>query len=356
MSEDSEILFEVQGKMGLITLNRPKALNSLTLNMIEKMRDQMLAWRDDAAIVGVVVMGSGEKAFCAGGDIRLLWEGKGSDLAYARRFYTEEYQLNTLIKEYSKPYVAMIDGIVMGGGVGVSVHGAHRVCGDATLFAMPETGIGFYPDVGGTYFLPRLNGHLGTWMALTGARLRAADCMYAGVATDYAPSDQHEMILNRLCEDAHEAADVETIIDSLTGMPGDAPVEDKQEQIDACFTHATCEDIVAALERDGSDWANKQLSILASKSPISLKVTLRQMQEGAGLSFRDAMRMELGLSMQFVAGEDFYEGVRALLIDRDNKPEWRPDHVADVSIATVDRYFTPIGPDQQLRFLDGDAS
>lgn len=355
MSEQEEILFAVRGKMGLITLNRPKALNSLTLNMIEKMRDQMLAWREDDAIVGIIVQGAGEKAFCAGGDIRLLWEGKGSDLAYARRFYSEEYQLNTLIKEYPKPYIAMIDGIVMGGGVGISVHGAHRVCGEATLFAMPETGIGFYPDVGGTYFLPRLDGQLGTWMALTGARLRAADCLHAGVATDYAPSDQHEMIINRLCEDARNAEHVEQIIDSLTGLPGDAQVADNQARIDACFALDTCEAIMDALQRDGSDWARKQLSILSSKSPTSLKVTLRQMQEGKALDFRDCMKLELGLSMHFVAAVDFYEGVRALLIDKDNTPKWHPAHVSDVSSITVDSYFVDLPPEQQLRFLDGDA-
>lgn len=356
MSDQEEILFDVRGKMGLITLNRPRALNSLTMNMIERMRDQMLAWREDDAIVGVIVQGAGKKAFCAGGDIRLLWEGKGSDLAYARQFYSEEYQLNTLIKEYPKPYVAMIDGIVMGGGVGVSVHGSHRVCGDTTLFAMPETGIGFYPDVGGTYFLPRLNGHLGTWMALTGARLRDSDCLYSGVATDYAPSDQHEMIVNRLCEDAKVPGHVDEIIDSLTGLPDDAPVVKQQNRIDICFAHTQYEDIWDALECDGSEWAQKQLSILAGKSPTSLKVTLRQIQKGGDLSFRDCMRLELGLSMHFVGAEDFYEGVRALLIDRDNKPKWNPDHIADVSTDMVESYFTPLSSEQQLRFLDGEAS
>ncbi|VAV91297.1 3-hydroxyisobutyryl-CoA hydrolase, partial [hydrothermal vent metagenome] len=239
-----------------------------------------------------------------------------------------------------------------GGGVGVSVHGKRRIAGDATLFAMPETGIGFYPDVGGSYFLPRLPGKLGTWLALTGARLNATDALYAKVATDYAPSDQHQMIINRLVDDAKISGDVAEIIDSLTGLPAASGLQQHHDEIDRIFANKCCEEIVKELARSGTDWAQKQGKILSGKSPTALKVTLRQMQEGANLDFRSAMRMELGLSMQFVAGVDFYEGVRALLIDRDNAPIWQPDHLSDVSEAVVNGYFVPLQQSEELGFLE----
>jgi enoyl-CoA hydratase len=350
MSEP-EVIVETRGKMGLMTLNRPKALNSLTLNMIRVMTKTLLGWKDDEGIVGVIVKGAGDRAFCAGGDIRMLYEGRGKDLTYALGFYGEEYLLNTLIQEYPKPYVAIIDGFVMGGGVGVSIHGERRIAGDNTLFAMPETGIGFYPDVGGSYFLPRLPGKIGTWMALTGARLNASDAIYCGVATDFAPSDQLHMVINRLCEDAQNAGQVGEIIDSLTGYPADSKLKAVQEEMDEVFSETCVEEMVHALERRSSEFAAKQRKILLSKSPTALKVTLRQMREGANLSFRDCMNMELGLSMQFVEGADFYEGVRALLIDRDNQPVWQPDHLGDISDATVSTYFSPLPDEKKLKFL-----
>ncbi|PHR54629.1 MAG: enoyl-CoA hydratase [Robiginitomaculum sp.] len=349
--KNPEILVEVRGRMGLLTLNRPKALNALTLEMIRAMTQALLAWRDDDKIVGVIVQGAGDRAFCAGGDIRMLYEGKGQDMTYSHGFYVEEYQLNTLIREYPKPYVAMIDGFVMGGGVGVSIHGSRRVAGDQTLFAMPETGIGFYPDVGGSYFLPRLPGKTGTWIALTGARLNASDALYCGVATDYAPSEQHHMIVNRLVDDASAAKDVAEIIDSLTGLPAQSGLRRHRELLDRIFAKKSLENVMDALARSDSDWAAKQHKILSGKSPTALKVTLRQMKEGGNLDFRACMQMELGLSMKFVAGMDFYEGVRALLIDRDNTPVWDPDHLGDVSDADVSEYFIPLDDANALQFL-----
>ncbi len=350
MSE-AEVIVETRGRMGILTLNRPKALNALTLEMIELMTRALLKWRTDDQIAGVIVKGAGDRAFCAGGDIRLLYAGKGGDGSYAHEFYSKEYQLNTLIHEYPKPYVAMMDGFVMGGGVGVAIHGARRIVGDRTMFAMPETGIGFYPDVGGSSFLPRLPGALGVWMALTGARLSAADTMYCGLATDYAPSDQLPMVINRLCEDAATPPDVGEIIDSLTGLPGASPLEAKRGLIDDIFGGSCVEDMVHDLERDGSDWAQKQLKILGGKSPVSLKVTLQQMIKGADLDFRACMQMELGLSLQFIKGVDFYEGVRALLIDRDNTPIWAPDHLGDITNDMVAKYFTALPAGEALDFL-----
>ncbi len=352
MTKTAPVIVTVDGRIGHLTLNRPKALNALDLPMIRIMTKALLDWRDDAAIAGVVVDAVGEKAFCAGGDILALTGVRKDGDATPAEFYAEEYRLNTLIKEYPKPYVAMIDGIVMGGGVGISVHGTRRICGDRTLFAMPETGIGFYPDVGGSYFLPRLEGKIGIWLALTGARLKAADAFALGIATDYAPSDQHGEILARLVEDTVISEDVVAIVDSLTGVPGPGAVMGHRAQIDAAFGADTVEDILDRLARDGSDWAQKQIKILNTKSPTALKVTLHQMREGKNLDFRACMRMELGLSLKFVAGHDFTEGVRALLVDRDNTPHWQPDSLSAVSDDMVAGYFVPLGKDESLTFLE----
>jgi enoyl-CoA hydratase/carnithine racemase len=350
MTETTPVIVRVEGHIGRLTLNRPKALNALDLDMIRIMTKALLDWREDERIVGVVVDAAGEKAFCAGGDILALTREPAGELSHARMFYSEEYRLNTLIKEYPKPYVAMIDGIVMGGGVGISVHGTRRICGDKTLFAMPETGIGFYPDVGGTYFLPRLEGKVGTWLALTGARLKAADVFALGIATDYAPSDQHEQIVARLIEDAKTDDDIAGIIDSLTGKPGPGMVEGHRAQIDAIFGEKTLEAIMARLRDEDSEWARKQIKILNSKSPTALKVTFRQMHEGQNMRFSECMKMELGLSLKFVAGHDFVEGVRALLIDRDNAPQWQPAKLSGVTEDDVAAYFVPLDEEQTLTF------
>ena len=354
MTSNTSIIVDTQRHIGRLTLNRPKALNALDLDMIRAMTKALLAWRDDDNIHGVVVDAVGGKAFCAGGDVRALVDGK-HDADYARSFYTEEYRLNTLIKEYPKPYVAMVDGIVMGGGVGISVHGARRICGDTSLFAMPETGIGFYPDVGGSYFLPRLQGFMGTYLALSGARLKAPGMVALGIATDYAPSDQHAQIIMRIIEDTHAPTDIGRIIDSLTGRPEKDTLGEHRALIDKAFGMASVEDVIQKLQDDDGDWARQQCKILRSKSPTALKITLRQMREGANLDFRSCMKMELGLSLACVAGADFAEGVRAVLIDRDNAPKWQPARLDAVSDDDVARYFIPLPADQALTFLEGDS-
>jgi len=210
MMDDADVLFEMRGAVGLITLNRPSALNALTRDMCLRMSEQLRQWARDEKISLVVVRGAGDRAFCAGGDIKALYESGKAGTRYVTDFYADEYRLNTLIKEYSKPYVALIDGITMGGGVGVSVHGSHRVAGDKTVFAMPETGIGLFPDVGGSYFLPRLPGALGMYLALTGARLKTADALYAGIATHYVPSVRHHALLDGLSN----SGDIDRVMDS----------------------------------------------------------------------------------------------------------------------------------------------
>ena len=345
-----EIIARKAGDVGRITLNRPKALNALTLDMVMAMQEALLAWRNDDSVKAVIVDGEGEKAFCAGGDIRLLVEsGKAGD-GQAWKFWDEEYRLNTLIEEYPKPYVALIDGITMGGGVGVSIHGSHRVAGDKTLFAMPETGIGFHPDVGGAYFLPRLPGKVGIWMGLTGARLKTADCIASGLATHYCPSGDQEALIKALesasLDDDGEA--LEVILEEHSGDPGNSDLSLTRGLIDAAFSGDSVDDILSALESAGDPWSTKQASILKTKSPTSCKVTMEAICRGADLDFRDVMRQDLRLSMRFLdEGSDFYEGVRAVIFDKDNNPAWS-DVVSDDDVAV---YFAPLPDDQEQTFI-----
>ncbi len=339
----SETIIIPKGSAGRITLNRPKALNALNLDMVRAMTEALRVWRSDEGIKAVVVDGAGDKAFCAGGDIRLLVESGRAKDGGAEAFWAEEYALNTAIKRYPKPYVAIMDGVTMGGGVGVSVHGAFRVATERTVFAMPETGIGFYPDVGGTYFLPRLPGKLGVWMALTGARLSGADTLAAGLATHFVPSEKIPGLLEALetspLDDDGDVVD--DILHAFETDPGDSKLAEQRTPIDSLFAGDTVEEIVAALRADGGEWATKQLQILDQKSPTSLKVTLRALREGAELEFEDAMRRELELSVCFVdERSDFYEGVRAVIMDKDNKPQWNPESVDAVTDAHLERFFS----------------
>jgi len=347
VSED-DILFEVAQGRGRVILNRPKALNALSFAMAERMDARLKDWAEDASVRFVVIEGAGERAFCAGGDIRELYRSMDDPAStLAADFYRVEYRLNHRIFTFPKPYVALIDGVVMGGGVGISVHGSHRVVGDRLLFAMPETGIGLFPDVGGSYFLPRLPGRLGTYLGLTGARIGAADALYCGIATHYVPSDRFGALDAALAEGGADAIDA--AIARFAADPGPAPLAEHRAAIDRCFAPDTVEEILAALEAEGGDWARATRATLAAKSPTSLKVTLRQLRRGAGLDFAEAMRMEFRLSQHFCAGHDFREGIRAVVIDKDNAPRWRPDRLDAVSEAEVEGYFAPLpGGDLEL--------
>jgi len=339
MSEEPEVLFERRGAVGLITLNRPKALNALTHNMAVLMTAQLKAWADDAAVATVVVQGAGERAFCAGGDIRALYESGKAGTPYALDFYRDEYRLDALVKHYTKPYVALIRGIDMGGGVGVSVNGSHRVADETMVFAMPETGIGLFPDVGGSYFLPRCPGETGMYLAMTGARLKTADCLYIGVATHFVPAAKREALLSALIDgDAPDGA-----LQSLASDPGAPSLAEHRGKIDTVFSAQSVEAILERLDRDGSDWARETAATMRTKSPTSLKVAYRQNREGAKRSFDDCMRMEFRMVNRVVAGHDFYEGVRATIIDKDGAPKWKPSSLAAVSDADVAAYFAPLG-------------
>jgi len=331
-----QIIARLEGSLGRITLNRPTALNALTTEMCVAMTDALVAWQSDDAVKAVLVDGAGDRAFCAGGDVIMLHDsGKAKD-GRAETFWRVEYALNELIHRYSKPYIALIDGIVMGGGVGLSVHGQYRVAGDTSLFAMPETGIGYFPDVGGTYFLPRLGqaGSLafGNWLGLTGARLGPADCVALGIVTHFVPTDAHDALIAAL----RNADDVEMVLADFNATPPQgAGVPDAV----AAFEKNTVSDILEALDTEGSDWSALQAKLLRRKSPMALATTLEAMRRGADLDFRQVMTQELDLSLNFLTLQDFYEGIRAQLIDKDRNPGWSHDALSAVTDEQIERMF-----------------
>jgi len=340
MTTEPEVLARIESGIGRITLNRPKALHALNRAMCEAMIEALLAWRGDDAVQSVLIDHAGERGFCAGGDIRMIAESGAEDAAEAKAFFLTEYRLNHLMFEYPKPITAVVDGIVMGGGVGISEPAEVRIATERTTYAMPETGIGLFPDVGGGWFLSRLPGETGTWLALTGARLKAADTVFLGIHTHYLPSDALEAFRAILKADPAHPADV---ADGLETDPGEAPVEAHVEAIDRLFACDTVEEIFAALEADGSDWALAQLATLKTKSPQSLKVTLRQLRLGRRLnSFADNMAMEYRLGGRVVRTHDFQEGVRAVIVDKDNTPNWKPADLAEVTDEAVDNLFAPL--------------
>ncbi len=337
-----EILFERRGAAGLVTLNRPKALNAVTHAMVRALRAQLDAWADDEAITRVVITAAGERAFCAGGDIRALYDlGRAGRLTEALQFWRDEYPLNAAIKNYRKPYVALIDGIVMGGGVGISVHGSHRVAGDRFQFAMPEVGIGFFPDVGATWFLPRMPGELGAWCGLTGERFNAADGIGTGLATHRVASARFPELIDALAG----TVPVDAVLAAFSDAAGEGPVAARRANIDRLFSATTVEGIMAGLEREAgsggadADWAARTAATLRAKSPLSLKIALTQVRRGTDWDFDTCMRAEFRIVSRIIEGHDFYEGVRAVIVDKDNQPRWQPATLAEVSAAQVERHF-----------------
>jgi enoyl-CoA hydratase len=346
LAEDMEILFERRGAAGLVTLNRPKALNAVTLDMVRLLARQLDAWADDPAVDRVVVMAAGDRAFSAGGDIRALYDlGRAGRYADMMPFWREEYALNAQIKRYPKPYIALIDGIVMGGGVGLSVHGSHRVAGDRYMFAMPEVGIGFFPDVGATWFLPRQPGELGAYYALTGNRLNAADGVYATTATHRVASSRIPELRDALCG----TVSVDALLAAFSDRPGTGSVTSHRAAIDRLFAGDRVETILAAIESEArsggadADFAATSAATIRTKSPTSLKIALAQVRAGRSLAFDACMQMEFRIVSRIIHGEDFYEGVRAVIVDKDNAPRWRPATLDEVTTADVERYFAPLG-------------
>lgn len=348
MAETAEIICESKGAAGLITLNRPQALNALTLGMVRAMRRVLDQWADNPQVTRVVVTGAGGRAFCAGGDIRYLYDlGRAGQYDEALVFWREEYALNVRIKRYPKPYVALIDGIVMGGGVGVSLHGSHRVAGDRYVFAMPEVGIGFFPDVGATYALPRLPGEAGLYLALTGERARAADALALGLATHAIPSRAFGDVQAALIA----GEPVEAVLASASGDPGEASLWRERDAIDSSFAAESVTAILSRLDataENGSTFGAKTAATIRTKSPTSLCIAFEQMRRGRTLDFEEAMRTEFRIASRAVEGHDFYEGVRAAIIDKDGAPNWRPPTLAEVREADVQRHFAPLGRELEI--------
>ena len=344
-----QVHFEVYGNLGVITLNRPKALNALTTEMCKAMIKVLQAWEKDERIGAVLVQGAGERAFCAGGDIIMLHDSGKSGDGQAEEFWRTEYALNELIYRYKKPYIAMIDGIVMGGGVGLSVHGRLRVAGDNTLFAMPETGIGYFPDVGGTYFLPRLGRDVGNWLGLTGARLKTAQVCAFGIANVYIPTAQHAAFIKALGKAELDGLDG-PVMDVIKHYVKQPDMPDNMPEALGAFDKDTLPEIFEALHADRGEWADKQLSYLTRNSPLAVYITFEALRRGAQFDFREAMRQELDLSLNFLNIPDFYEGVRAAVIDKDRNPKWSAAGIEDVDFDDIRNAFTQTP--HELEFLD----
>jgi enoyl-CoA hydratase len=339
----TDIIFERRGKLGLVTLNRPRALNTLTLDMVRALDAQLRVWATDPGVATVAIRGEGSRAFCAGGDIRALYAlGIAGKYDEALQFWREEYPLNTRIKEYPKPYVALIRGIVMGGGVGVSIHGSHRVGLGEIAFAMPEVGIGFFPDVGATHFLPRLPAGVGLWLALTGRQLGAADALALGLLTHHVPAERGEALIAALAE----GAPPERAIAPFRAEPAGATVSGLMPAIARLFRGNGVEAVLAALDREAENgvaaaFASAAADAIRQKSPTSLKIAFEQLRQGRALDFRGAMRVEFRIAAHIVRGHDLYEGIRAVVVDKDNQPRWRPASLAEVTEADVAAYFAP---------------
>lgn len=346
MSDAPEILFERRGCAGFVTLNRPHALNAATDNMVRQLARQLDLWENDSAIDRVVVKAAGERAFCAGGDIRALYEQyRAGEVQKSIDFWRVEYTLNHRIKHYPKPYVALIDGIVMGGGVGLSVHGIYRVAGDGYSFAYPEVGIGFFPDVGATYVLPRLPGKIGMWIALTGLRVNADDGVYCGLATHRVASSQFAELERALETDES----VGEVLKTFAVKPSPGKLAADHPLIDRIFALNSVEEILAALDGEMDEAAAKLARTIRGKSPTSLKIAFEQVQRGGGLDFAEAMRTEFRIVNRVAREPEFYEGTRAVVIDKDNAPQWNPASLEAVGEDKVASYFAPLPADEELR-------
>jgi enoyl-CoA hydratase len=342
MSEP-EVIARVEGSVGRLTLNRPGALHALNRAMCDAMIGSLLVWRDDPAVDTVLIDHRGERGFCAGGDVRAA----AADAKYARAFFRAEYQLNALLFRYPKPVVAVMDGVTMGGGVGLARPARFRIATDRTVFAMPEGAIGLFPDVGAGWWLPRLPGRVGLWLAMTGARLGPADCVLLGLATDYVRGARVEALKADLI------AAPERFEERLTEFeddPGEPPIAAVRDDIDRLFGHSSVEMIVEALRDDGSEWALAQLAAVLAASPTTLKAAFRQLRIGGELErFEDEMAVEFRMATRIAASHDFREGVRAVLVDKTGAPAWDPPSLEAVDAGRLDKLFAPLSKKEEWR-------
>lgn len=344
MSDTDTVLLSTKGPIGHILLNRPKALNAITYDMVMAVADALKQWETDPSVRAVMIEGEGDRAFCAGGDVVAVSKAGQSQSDISRTFFQAEYRLNRAIHLFKKPYIAFLDGITMGGGVGLSVHGNHRIVTENTLFAMPETGIGLFPDVGGSDFLPRCPGEIGVYLGLTGARLKAADLMGVGLADQYMPAASRDDFVAALEAAEWDGQDADAVVTEITRRfaqdPGAAGILAQQGDIDRLFAGNDMEAIAARLEADEGEFAAQARKFLGGKSPTLLKVTLQQLRKGKQQSFDDNMIMEYRMVRRSLQpGADFHEGVRALLIDKDKNPKWNPTDLVGVTDEIVDSFF-----------------
>lgn len=343
MTQDQEIICQKRGAAGYVLLNRPKALNALSHGMVRELARALDAWERDPAVTRIVVTASGEKAFCAGGDIRALHDlGKAGRQDEMLAFWREEYILNARIQSYPKPFLSLIDGIVMGGGVGISLHGRYRVAGERYLFAMPEVGIGFFPDVGATYALPRLPDAAGVYLALTGDRVGQSDALALGLATHAVASAR----MAELAEALTGPESVDEILAAFAQTPDPGKLAGERQAIAAAFSAPTLAEILSRLEKGaaaGDAFATRTLATLRTKSPTSVAIAFEQMRRGAALDFAGAMALEFRIVSRIAHGHDFYEGVRAVVIDKDQAPVWQPASIEALDPAAVEAHFAPLG-------------
>lgn len=350
MNGNDDVLFDelpgYEGNIGVITLNRPQVLNSLNHSMIHAMHTQLQLWARAFNIKAVIIRAAEGRAFCAGGDLSMIHErANQADQTLQTQFFRDEYHLNSFIFHYPKPYIALLDGITMGGGVGISVHGSHRVATERLTFAMPETGIGFFPDVGGTYFLPRLPGFMGFYLGLTGARLKSDDCVALGIA-QYKVAEKQLMDLVKAIQSERFGkkphVTVTEILEQFQQPFNASELLKQQSDIDECFSGMTMEEILKKLKNTNQIICTDAADMIVKKSPTSLKVTLRALQEGKHLDFDACMRQEFRLTNRFLEGYDFKEGIRAVIIDKDQAPKWQPNKLEEVSDAVVKHYFSKL--------------
>lgn len=352
MADDIHI--RVEGRAGRITLDRPQALNALTDPQVRAIAGALDAWERDPAVALVIIDGAGGKAFCAGGDVRAMYDARATP-AFARGFWAEEYRLNVRISSYPKPYVALMDGIVMGGGVGLSAHGSHRIVTERSMLAMPETAIGFIPDVGGTWLLsrpvtdPRLSPHTGLYLALTGHRFNGADALLTGFADVRVASTRLPEIVAEVAAAPERLGDIlaAAALPADHGPAAELPV--RTDEIDRAFGHATVEAILTALDASGSPWSRETAAALRTRSPLALKLTLRAVHEARALpTLADALRVEYRLACRLYAHGEINEGVRALLVDKDRRPKWSPPDPAGVTPAMIEGFFAPLPSGEDL--------
>ena len=342
MAENKDILFEKANRCGIVTLNRPKARNALTQQMIGSIVPHYQAWSDDIDIYCIVLRSADPRGFCAGGDLRAVYElREQGKLDVALKEYGIEYKHNWALEKLKRPHISLIDGPVMGSGVGISYYGTHRVVGENTRYAMPEVSVGYFPDIGASYFLPRMPGETGMYLALTGRAIGQSDAFYVGFATHCIRTEHFDSILAQLCE----AEPVDELLYRHHENPNDGELPRLQPVIDRTFSAGSVEEIIERLRAEtgeAGEWARAAADEIETKSPISLKVAFRQVREGGNLGLAGALRMEYRLARRFMEGDQFYEGIRAALIDKDGKPNWQPSSLKDVTPEMVDRYFAPL--------------